>query len=260
MTTDTDLPADPATSTCVAVDGWDEWMRLAEVSYRRLADAFAALDADDWSRPTPCEGWTVRDLAGHVVGAMRSAASLRESASQQVAALRRSKRDGVDVDVALTALQLERTADRSSEQLVAEMAELVGPAVRGRAKLPGIVRRMASVRVVMGDLDERWTMDYFLGCILTRDAWLHRIDLSDALGVAPTLDAIDRTIVGDVAIEWARRHGQPVALHLTGDAGGTLETGGPDGERLELDAVEFCRVVSGRSGHDHPLLATAVPF
>ena len=141
MTTDTDRPTDPETSTYVAVAGWDRWMRLAEVSYRRLADAFAALDADAWSRPTPCEGWTVRDLAGHLVGAMRSAASLRESASQQFTAMRRAKSDGVDVDVALTALQLERTADRSPEQLVAEMAELVTPAVRGRAKLPAPLRR-----------------------------------------------------------------------------------------------------------------------
>ena len=259
MTTDTDRPADPQTSTYAAVAGWDDWMRLAEVSYRRLAEAFAALDADAWSRPTPCEGWTVRDLAGHLVGAMRSAASLRESGSQQLTAMRRAKRDGVDVDVALTALQLERTADRSPEQLVAEMTELVTPAVRGRGKLPAPLRRVASVRVVMGDIDERWTMDYFLGCILTRDAWLHRIDLADALGVDPALEAVDREVVGDVAVEWARRHGRPVALHLTGEAGGTL-LAGDDGDRLELDAVEFCRVLSGRSHHDHPLLATSVPF
>ena len=39
--------------------------------YRRLSDALAAkIDAvppDGWSSPTPCEGWTARDLVGHVV-------------------------------------------------------------------------------------------------------------------------------------------------------------------------------------------------
>jgi uncharacterized protein (TIGR03086 family) len=39
--------------------------------YRRLSDAFAAkvaaVPADRWSSPTPCEGWTARDLVGHVV-------------------------------------------------------------------------------------------------------------------------------------------------------------------------------------------------
>ena len=102
-------------------------------------------------------------------------------------------------------------------------------------------------------------MDHFLGCILTRDAWLHRIDLADALGAVPELDADDRVVVGDVASEWARRHGEPVRLTLTGPAGGVLEVGA-GGDELTLDAVEFCRVVSGRSTHEHPLLAQPVPF
>jgi uncharacterized protein (TIGR03086 family) len=46
---------------------------MTEVSerYRRLADAFAAkiasVPADLWSAPSPCEGWTARDVVGHVV-------------------------------------------------------------------------------------------------------------------------------------------------------------------------------------------------
>lgn len=39
--------------------------------YRRLSDAFAAklaaVPPDGWSRPTPCEGWTVRELVAHVI-------------------------------------------------------------------------------------------------------------------------------------------------------------------------------------------------
>lgn len=39
--------------------------------YRTLADAFEAkveaVRPEDWSRPTPCDDWTVRDLVGHVV-------------------------------------------------------------------------------------------------------------------------------------------------------------------------------------------------
>jgi uncharacterized protein (TIGR03086 family) len=39
--------------------------------YQRLADAFgakiAAVPPDRWEAPTPCEGWRVRDLVGHVV-------------------------------------------------------------------------------------------------------------------------------------------------------------------------------------------------
>ena len=48
---------------------------MSEVSqrYSRLADAFtskiAAVPEDKWSSPSPCEGWTARDLVDHVVAA-----------------------------------------------------------------------------------------------------------------------------------------------------------------------------------------------
>ena len=236
-----------------------EWMPLARDAYQRLVAAFAALEDDDWDRPTPCDGWTVRHLAKHLVGAMRSAATLRETASQQLAVARRVRRTGEQEVDALTAIQIERADDLGPAELVAELRALVEPAVRGRSRPPAFLRRLVRIRVVMGDLDERWSLDYFLGCILTRDAWLHRIDLADALGRQPDLDDRDRRIVGDVAGEWGRRHGQPVELVLTGPAGGRLVVGA-GGDRLELDAVEFCRVVSGRSSHPHPLLAQLVPF
>ena len=39
--------------------------------YRRLADTFAgavaAVPEDQWSSPSPCEGWTARDVVRHVV-------------------------------------------------------------------------------------------------------------------------------------------------------------------------------------------------
>ena len=40
--------------------------------YRRLSGTFAeridAVPEDRWSSPSPCEGWSARDLVGHVVG------------------------------------------------------------------------------------------------------------------------------------------------------------------------------------------------
>lgn len=242
-----------------AVESHAEWMPLAHDAYRRLADRFATLAPDDWARPTPCDGWSVRDLAGHVVGGMRAAASLRETVSQQRAVKRRAARTGEQEVDAMTAIQIERTAHLTVDQIVEEMTSLVEPAVRGRARLPGFVRRRAGLHVSMGTIDERWDLDYFLGCILTRDAWLHRVDLADTLGEPPTIQDADRAIVGDVAAEWARRHGQPVELDLTGPAGGRL-TVGSGGDQLTLDAIEFCRVLSGRNTHPHPLMGREVPF
>lgn len=242
-----------------AVPDHASWRPLASEAYRRLADAFATVPDDAWGSPTPCAGWTVRDLGGHVLGAMRSAASLRETVSQQRAVRNRVARTGEQEVDALTAEQIERSAALTAAEVVAELDRLVGPAVAGRWRLPQVLKRRTRIRVKMGTLDERWDLEYFLGVILTRDAWLHRVDLADALGTELTLDEHDRLIVGDVAVEWARRHDQPVRLHLTGPAGGRLVVG-RDGEELELDAVEFCRVVSGRSQHPHPYLAQEVPF
>lgn len=256
MTT-ADAPA--ATGDFQPVPSHAEWMQLARDAYERLVGTFAGLDNQDWSRATPCDGWSVRDLAGHVVGSMRAAASLRETVSQQRAVKRRvAATGGQEVD-AMTAIQLERTAELNEQQVVTELRALVEPALRGRSKMPGFVRRRAGFQVTMGAIDERWNLDYFLGCILTRDAWLHRIDICDTLDREPELDGDDRRIVGDVAVEWARRHGRPVELTLTGPPGGHLSAGN-GGDEITLDAIEFCRVVSGRTTHPHPLLAHEVPF
>jgi hypothetical protein len=68
----------------------------------------------------------------------------------------------------------------------------------------------------------------------------------------------DGRLVTDVVSEWARRHGQPFTLTLTGDAGGVY-VAGAGGEHIELDAVEFCRILSGRA-RGTGLLTTEVPF
>ena len=65
-------------------------------------------------------------------------------------------------------------------------------------------------------------------------------------------------IVADVVAEWAERHGRPYSLTLTGPAGGSW-TSGEGGPTIEMDAIEFCRVVSGR-GTGEGLLQTQVPF
>ncbi|MGI9644654.1 MAG: maleylpyruvate isomerase family mycothiol-dependent enzyme [Ilumatobacteraceae bacterium] len=258
MTTTT--PQDlPISGSMQPIEGFDAWMPLARSSYQRLADAFAAVPAERWADPTPCEAWTLRDLGGHMIGAMRSAASLREMMSQQRAIKRRIKETGEQEVEAMTAIQIERAADLSIAELVDELQALVPKASAGRQNMPGFVRRKAGFHVEMGDISERWNLDYFLSTILTRDAWLHRIDVADSLGAPFDLDDDDQAVVGDVAEEWARRHSKPVSLILTGPAGGNLVVG-DGGPTIELDAIDFCRMVSGRKLPSHALLEQSVPF
>jgi hypothetical protein len=111
---------------------------------------------------------------------------------------------------------------------------------------------------------EKWRLGYLTDVILTRDTWMHRSDIAAATGRAMTLTTEhDGVLVADVAAEWATRHRQPCRITLTGPAGGTWtfnHTGAGGGPVThELDAVEFCRILSGR-GSGEGLLATAVPF
>lgn len=232
---------------------------LAETEYDRLVTVLEAVGPDDWSRPTDCTAWTVRDLAGHVLGSLRAAASLRESLRQQREVRRRLEADGGTAADHMTAIQVENVADLTPAELVSECRSLVTKAAAGRRRTPAPLRRFARFQVEIGSIRERWTLGYLVDVILTRDAWMHRVDLSRAVGADLALDGDhDARIVADVAAEWMRRHGQPVSLTLHGTAGGTFEQG-TGGEEVALDAVEFCRILSGRA-EGSGLLRTEVPF
>lgn len=88
------------------------------------------------------------------------------------------------------------------------------------------------------------------------------MDAPHRRGRPPELTAShDGRIVADIVAEWARRHGRPFTLDLTGPAGGTYTSrpGPPGAERISLDAVEFCRALAGRAPATG-LLTTIVPF
>lgn len=237
-----------------------EAAELGRVEYRRFADALASLDPHEWARPTECEGWAVRDLAGHLCGAVMTATTIRSQMAEQKQVKARVKATGEREVDAMTAIQIAKVADLSTAEIVDRIRSRADDAAAGRRRPPAPLAKLMKFRVVMNTIDETWSLDYLLGAILTRDTWLHRVaDLARAVGHSPVLDAHDARIVADVAREWADRHGQPVELLLTGPAGGhyVAGTGGP---ALELDAVDFCRVISRRAPATHPLLETEVPF
>ncbi|HZJ49496.1 MAG TPA: hypothetical protein VFF07_01295 [Actinomycetota bacterium] len=157
----------------------------------------------------------------------------------------------------MTAVQVSERAHLPPEELV-QRIEKVGPrVVRARHRVPGLLRRMPMKEEVRG-VKETWRMSYLLDVILTRDTWMHRVDISTATGSALVLTPDhDGRLVADVVAEWARRHGRPFSLNLQGPAGGMFTNGG--GEEITLDAVEFCRILSGR-GDGNGLLTQAVPF
>lgn len=234
----------------------DTAMRLAAAEYQRFLGLLRALEREDWATPTECPGWDVRAMASHVLGVVEMAASIRENNRQLKLARRRG---GVILD-ALTGLQVEERQHMTPAQIAARFAARAPKAARARHRAPGFIRRrvMPDLQQV-GGRDEAWTTGYLIDVVLTRDPWMHRADIARATGRPHILTAEhDGVIVADVVAEWAARHGQPYTLHLTGPAGGSWASG-EDGPLIETDAVEFCRLLSGRGDADG-LLATQVPF
>jgi uncharacterized protein (TIGR03083 family) len=232
-----------------------EAMALAAAEYDRFLDLLRSLAPDEWRRPTECEAWDVRAMASHLLAEAQSHSSLREMA-HQMRAYRKAK-SGPMID-AMSALQVRDRSDLTPDEIVARFEHAAPRSVRARRRMHGLVRRMR-MKVDPPFEKERWPLSYLMDVIYTRDTWMHRGDVNRAVGRDIVLTPEhDGRLVADVVAEWGRRHGQPFTLTLTGAAGGTY-VAGDAGKHIELDAVEFCRILSGRA-QGTGLLSTEVPF
>ncbi len=235
-------------------------MRLAAAEYVRMAEALADVRPDEWTLPTDCPAWDVRQLGCHMVGMAAMVSSPLEQRRQTRRATVDAAARQVPLLDALTGLQVSERTDWTPTQVVTGARRVGRKAAHGRRLTPSFVRRRpVPAPQTVGGRVESWSIGFLLDVILTRDPWMHRMDLARATGRAAVLTADhDGALVADVVAEWARRHDAAYELTLTGPAGGTWSRG-EGGEVLRLDAVDFCRVLSGR-GRGEGLLAVQVPF
>ena len=232
-----------------------ETVALAATESDRVRQLLMSLSDEDWAKPTDCPLWDVRALAAHVLGAMEAFASFREFAHQMRLG-RRAAAGGEFID-GMTAVQVRDRSELSRAGLLRRMA-VAGPrAANWRAKRH--LMRLIPVEHTVNGVKERWQAGYLFDIILTRDTWMHRVDIARASGQPMVLTPQhDGRLVAEVVAEWARRHGKPFSLTLEGPAGGHFVVG-RNGHSLTLDPVEFCRILSGRAS-GVGLLATEVPF
>lgn len=239
--------------------GHAEAGRLQAVELQRFIELLRSLSTDDWHRPTECEGWEVRHVALHVLGACEMSASPFETMRQEWRARSYRRRTGGTAEDALSAVQLAARATLTPEQIIDRLASAAPRAVKRRSKLVGWFRRHMNVRID-GRVPETVKLGYLVDVMALRDPWMHRIDVCRAVGRTPELTADhDGRIVADVVADWAARHGLAVSLLLVGPAGGVFHAGTVTGETIARDAIDWCRTVSGR-GDTAGLLATPVPF
>lgn len=236
---------------------------VATAAYEQLFGLLETLSQDDWNAPTECPGWSVRDMVGHLIGAAKANGSVRESLRQiWWGRKHRADFDGNDLD-AMNALQVADHADLAANDRIALLRSLAPAAVRGRMATPRLLRAVTLPSAAGGStppgMPTKGNLGQLMDVIYTRDVWLHTIDIARATGREPDMNgAVNARIVADVVAEWCQRHGEPVALTLTGPSGGVFHQGS-DGPALSYDAVEFCRILSGREDASG-LLQTRVFF
>jgi len=196
-------------------------------------------------------------MLGHLLGMLELQADPEERGRQIKTATELARRSGELRLTEMTALQVREHADLTTEQLRDALHEAGPRGLAARSALPAERRAAPYDSELPGE--RIWTLGYLFGVIHTRDPWLHRVDICRATGRDLVLTPEhDGRIVANVVADWAPRHGRPFTLELTGPAGGTFATG-TDGVHLRLDAVEFCRILSGRATGTG-ILATPVVF
>lgn len=232
-------------------------MTLQATELERALAMLRTLDTDQWATRTNCPDWDVRQMWLHVLGACEAGASMRENMHQLRAGRRRCKDLGVPLEAGLSAVQVAERNDLSPDELLARLEAVAPNTVKRRSRTP---RPMRAVKIAVdAPVVEKWSLGYLIDVIYLRDAWMHRVDTTMATGAEFVLKPDhDGRIVADVVAEWARRHGQPFTLALTGPAGGVFRSG-TGGDTIVLDAIEFCCLLAGR-GEPTGLFTTIVPF
>ncbi len=237
---------------------------LGLAAYEQLFLLLEDLDDSEWRRPTVCAEWTVDDMVGHLLGAAKSMASMREMIRQQAYGKRHARDHGGNALDATNDLQVRDHVDLAPAGKVAALRSIAERAVTKRTGLPGLVRRIpVPLDVDAGSFPDDAPSSVSLGhvneILYLRDSWLHRVDIARATGRDARVDRdADVRILEDVVIEWARAHGQPFTLRFE-DAIGRTYRHGTGGEAITTTAEDFAFAVTRRAPADG-LLSTFVLF
>jgi uncharacterized protein (TIGR03083 family) len=235
--------------------GHDEAMKLAEAEYERMRQLLVELSPDDWSQPTDCDRWDVKGIVSHIVGINEGVLNPLEMQRQARAGKRFHSELGLSKFDAGNEVQVVERAHLSGREVRQAYEQVVPRILRRRTRFPVTLRWLP----IPDGMGGRFKISYLMDIVLTRDIWMHRVDISRAtnrhLVLTPEHDG---RIVADVVADWAARHRAPFHLTLDGPAGGEF-VNGDGGEEHRLEAVEFCRVLSGRAAGEG-ILKTFVPF
>lgn len=231
--------------------------QLADQEYRRFLELMHSLTGEDWLQPTDCTEWNVHQILAHQVGHGEAWASFPQMVHQLRLGGPIARRKGRQLVDGQNEVQVRERQHFSPTELIGQLEAVRPRAVKGRTRR----RWMRPFKFNTPGIGPT-SFGKLYDVILTRDTWIHRVDVTRATGKAMHLTtAHDGRIIQDLVADWARLHRQPFTLDLTGPAGGRFRNGAESeaGPHFDLDAVEFARILSGRA-RGEGLLAQPVLF
>ena len=207
----------------------------------------ATFTPDDWSAPTVCDRWSVRDIVGHLDG------HAEEILRPWLFPFRDRTGTRRHPELARLDAHMEAQVDVHRRRSVDDLRR------RFRARL-GIVQSAgwpacpSSVRargIATGiEAMPHLTLGALADVIYLRDLWMHRDDICGATGRAAAPQPHDAEVVAQVLRELDRDFwsGPGVVLELTGDAAAIWAIGAaPSATQVRTDTRHFMRLLAGHA-------------
>ncbi len=230
----------------------DEAFSLLTHEFQRFIQLLEKLTDDDWSQPTACTAWAVKDILAHQAGGYASGCGYREMARQYSA----KKKPGQLPEDAVNDLQVGERKDKSPTELVDELTRVAPQAIQNWVYGFKAVKWVSIPHPVSGSLSLR----HLMWVIHSRDAWMHRLDICRATGQQFEQSVehdgrIAALIMLDVAQQLQKKVAEnAIVFDLTGIAGGIWKIGsGTETARLRMDVLDFNIFVSGRYSYSEGL-------
>ncbi len=219
-----------------------EALRLMSAQNQALLGVLRGLTPEQWDARTDCQPWTVKDIAAHVLGWAEAFTSFKEFRRQLVGGMRRRRELGNLTD-AVNQVQVDDRADLPPEQILRRLEAALPRFERVRQRVGAVGK---AIPMYESSLLGRTNVAYLMNTVYTRDAFMHRVDITRATSTQLHLGRREQRLIEDVLVDWSRRTRAAATLHLEGPAGGSYVVGRGAIATIEGDAVEVARVLAGR--------------
>lgn len=230
----------------------DKAFSLLTHEFQHFIQLLEKLTGDDWSQPTACTAWSVKDVLAHQAGGYASGTGYREMIRQY----NNRPKPGQLPEDAVNDRQVGERRDMSSDEIIAELRKVAPKAMHNWAYGFKLAKIISIPHPVSGSLSLR----HLMWVLHSRDTWMHRLDICRATGQKFDQSAehdgrIAALVMLDVARQLQKKVGENAfVFDLTGIAGGTWKIGpGTETARLKMDVLDFNIFVSGRYSYEEGL-------